>query len=146
MTQQPMNSQLMQLNYPQHVAEFTTYEEAQAAVDYLADNRFPVENLLIVGTNLKLLERVTGRRVFGTFPVREDPKSAVIWEAFQPESEPRRTLRRAGEEQELAAAADRTAPARRRAPSPPRPQETAPRPAQPAQPAEDFLARQGGIY
>lgn len=66
MTQQPMNSQLMQLNYPQHVAEFTTYEEAQAAVDYLADNRFPVENLLIVGTNLKLLERVTGRRTWAT--------------------------------------------------------------------------------
>lgn len=56
---------LMKLNYPQHVVEYSTYEEAQAAVDYLADNKFPVENILIVGTNLKLLERVTGRRTWG---------------------------------------------------------------------------------
>lgn len=57
---------LMQLNYPQHVGEFGSYEDAQAAVDYLSDNKFPVENLLIVGTNLKLLERVTGRRTWST--------------------------------------------------------------------------------
>lgn len=63
---EPMSSRLMQLNYPQHVAEFVTYEEAQSAVDYLADQKFPVENLLIVGTNLKLLERVTGRRTWAT--------------------------------------------------------------------------------
>jgi penicillin-binding protein 1A len=30
--------------------------------------------------------------VFGTFPVSEDPKSEVIWEAFQPQTEPRRSL------------------------------------------------------
>jgi hypothetical protein len=40
---------------------FDTYEEAQKAVDYLADKQFPVENVLIVGTDLKQLERVTGR-------------------------------------------------------------------------------------
>ena len=34
---------------------------AQKAVDYLADNEFPVENCLIVGTDLKQMERVTGR-------------------------------------------------------------------------------------
>lgn len=56
----------MQLNYPQHVAEYPTYEEAQAAVDYLSDQKFAVENILIVGTNLKLMERVTGRRTWGT--------------------------------------------------------------------------------
>ncbi len=96
------------------------------------------------GIRMVRIDRVTGRRVFGTFPVREDPKSAVIWEAFQPESEPRRTLRRAGEEQELAAAAAKAAPTRRRAPPRPRPEAT--RPAEPATPPEDFLARQGGIY
>ena len=32
----------------------------------------------------------TGKRVFGTFPTTVDPKSSVIWEAFQPETEPRR--------------------------------------------------------
>ena len=66
MTQPPVvPSKLMQLEYPQHVAEFRTYEEAQAAVDYLADSKFAVQNILIVGTNLKLLERVTGRRTWG---------------------------------------------------------------------------------
>ncbi len=29
-----------------------------------------------------------------SFPVQEDPKSAVIWEAFQPQTEPRRFYRR----------------------------------------------------
>ena len=59
-------SKLMRLEHPQHVAEFSSYEDAQAAVDYLADQKFAVENLMIVGTNLKLLERVTGRRTWGT--------------------------------------------------------------------------------
>lgn len=59
-------SKVMRLEYPQHVAEFSSYEDAQAAVDYLADQKFAVENLMIVGTNLKLLERVTGRRTWGT--------------------------------------------------------------------------------
>jgi penicillin-binding protein 1A len=95
------------------------------------------------GIRMVRIDRASGRRVFGTFPVREDPKSAVIWEAFQPESEPRRTLRRAGEEAALAAAAPR--PERRRAPAR-KAAETAARPAEPAAPAEDFLARQGGIY
>jgi penicillin-binding protein 1A len=40
------------------------------------------------------IDRASGRRVFGTFPVQEDPKSAVIWEAFQPQTEPRRAFRR----------------------------------------------------
>ncbi|HJE52582.1 MAG TPA: hypothetical protein K8V15_11515 [Tessaracoccus flavescens] len=56
----------MQLQFPQHVGEFPTYEEAQAAVDYLSDQKFPVENVMIVGTNLKVLERVTGRRTWAT--------------------------------------------------------------------------------
>jgi penicillin-binding protein 1A len=39
------------------------------------------------------IDRASGRRVFGSFPVQEDPKSAVIWEAFQPQTEPRRAYR-----------------------------------------------------
>ena len=62
---EPMNK-AMQLQFPQHVGEFSTYEEAQAAVDYLADQKFAVENVMIVGTNLKVLERVTGRRTWAT--------------------------------------------------------------------------------
>lgn len=56
----------LELEYPQHVAEFQTYEEAQAAVDFLSDEKFPVENLVILGTNLRTVERVTGRRTWPT--------------------------------------------------------------------------------
>jgi uncharacterized membrane protein len=43
------------------VATYDDYASAQRAVDHLADNRFPVENVAIVGTDLRLVERVTGR-------------------------------------------------------------------------------------
>ena len=39
------------------------------------------------------IDRASGKRVFGVFPVTEDPKSSVIWEAFQPQTEPRRSYR-----------------------------------------------------
>ena len=47
------------------VASYASYEEAQAAVDRLSDEGFPVENLDIVGSGLRLLERVTGRLTKG---------------------------------------------------------------------------------
>jgi hypothetical protein len=37
------------------------YTQAQQVVDYLADHEFPVQNVEIVGTELKSIERVTGR-------------------------------------------------------------------------------------
>jgi penicillin-binding protein 1A len=40
------------------------------------------------------IDRASGRRVFGAFPTQEDPKSPVIWEAFQPQTEPRRSFHR----------------------------------------------------
>ena len=40
------------------------------------------------------IDRASGRRVFGVFPTKEDPRSSVIWEAFQPQTEPRRAYRR----------------------------------------------------
>jgi penicillin-binding protein 1A len=39
------------------------------------------------------VDRATGKRVYGTFPTVEDPKAPVIWEAFQPQTEPRRSYR-----------------------------------------------------
>jgi hypothetical protein len=47
------------------VASYTSYEEAQLAVDRLSDEHFPVENLDIVGSGLHLVERVTGRLTKG---------------------------------------------------------------------------------
>ena len=43
------------------VGTYDTYADAQRAVDYLSDQKFPVENLAIVGTDLRQVERVTGR-------------------------------------------------------------------------------------
>jgi hypothetical protein len=47
------------------VATFDSYEGAQAAVDRLSDDGFPVENVDIVGSDLRLVERVTGRLTKG---------------------------------------------------------------------------------
>jgi penicillin-binding protein 1A len=46
------------------------------------------------GIRLVRIDRRSGKRVFGAWPSGEDPRAAVIWEAFKPESEPRRTIRR----------------------------------------------------
>ena len=73
------------------------------------------------GIRMVTIERRTGNKVFGQWPDDGDPKSAVIWEAFKPESEPRRTATRS----DLAAPAKAKAPVRN---------------------DSDFLARQGGIY
>ncbi|MGN8246496.1 general stress protein [Cellulomonas soli] len=43
------------------VAAYGTYLEAQKAVDHLADHQFPVQLVTIVGTDLRMVERVTGR-------------------------------------------------------------------------------------
>jgi hypothetical protein len=47
------------------VGTYSTYAEAQRAVDYLSDNGFPVENVALVGTDLRLVEQVTGRLTRG---------------------------------------------------------------------------------
>jgi penicillin-binding protein 1A len=94
------------------------------------------------GIRMVRIDRVTGKRVFGNFPTTVDPKSSVIWEAFQPETEPRRAFRRslelagAREEVDRARAPARHAAVRRKAP------------VQPQAPADsaEFLQRQGGIY
>jgi cytochrome c biogenesis protein CcdA len=53
------------LQFPMSLGVYDRYEEAQRAVDYLSDHEFPVENCLIVGTELKQVERVTGRLTWG---------------------------------------------------------------------------------
>ncbi len=41
------------------------YPQAQRVVDHLSDHAFPVQNVVIVGTELRSLERVTGRLTHG---------------------------------------------------------------------------------
>jgi hypothetical protein len=47
------------------VATYDDYAEAQRAVDRLSDSGFPVEHLDIVGSDLRLVERVIGRLTKG---------------------------------------------------------------------------------
>jgi penicillin-binding protein 1A len=90
------------------------------------------------------IDRASGKRVFGIFPTTEDPKSSVIWEAFQPQTEPRRSYRGGmgdpyGQQQEAQAQ-----PAQRQArPRPVRPSASTPRPAPAPQPGG--LPTQNGV-
>jgi penicillin-binding protein 1A len=54
------------------------------------------------GTRLVRIDRKSGKRVYGSWP-GDDPKSAVIWEAFKAETEPKRSIR----QEELAARGDK---------------------------------------
>jgi hypothetical protein len=47
------------------VASYPDYAAAQQAVDYLSDNKFPVEKTAIIGTDLRLVENVLGRLTTG---------------------------------------------------------------------------------
>jgi penicillin-binding protein 1A len=80
-------------------------------------------------TNIRMvrIDRRSGQRVYGAWPT-SDPRAAIIWEAFKPESEPRRTIERAAVE----------ANARRAAPTA--------GPAAGDRRDSDFLQREGGIY
>jgi penicillin-binding protein 1A len=90
------------------------------------------------GIRMVRIDRRSGRKVFGAWPTGNEPKAAVIWEAFKPESEPRRSIRRdqiATKEDLIArlreVRARRAAPARR---------------AETQREDSDFLQREGGIY
>jgi penicillin-binding protein 1A len=79
------------------------------------------------GIRMVRIDRASGRPVYGTWPSMSDPKPAVIWEAFKPESEPRRAARRSGPIAPVVAKPV-----------------TATRAETPRD--SDFLQRQGGIY
>ena len=55
----------LKLQFPQSLAVYDDYAQAQKAVDFLSDKEFPVENCMIVGTDLKRVERITGRLTTG---------------------------------------------------------------------------------
>lgn len=56
-----MNRGIFELAYPQSLGVYDDYATAQKVVDHLSDHEFPVQDVLIVGTELKQVERVTGR-------------------------------------------------------------------------------------
>ena len=47
------------------LASYASYGEAQFAVDKLSDNKFPVQNVAIVGVDLRLVEAVVARLSWG---------------------------------------------------------------------------------
>jgi len=51
---------VLALDYPMSLGVFEKYDDAQRVVDYLSDEEFAVQNCMIVGTELKQVERVTG--------------------------------------------------------------------------------------
>ena len=53
------------LQFPQSLATYDDYATAQKTVDFLSDQGFPVQNCMIVGTDLKQMERITGRLTTG---------------------------------------------------------------------------------
>jgi len=59
----------LSLEFPQSLGVYDKYQQAQKAVDFLSDHEFPVQNCMIVGTELKQIERVTGRLTTGRVAV-----------------------------------------------------------------------------
>ena len=49
----------------QSVASYKTYDDAQRAVDHLSDSDFPVASTAIVGSDVRIVEQVTGRLTSG---------------------------------------------------------------------------------
>ncbi|OLF17461.1 general stress protein [Actinophytocola xanthii] len=47
------------------IGSYDTYEEAQRAVDHLADSKFPVQDVTIVGVDPMVVERVAARLTWG---------------------------------------------------------------------------------
>ena len=59
----------LDLDYPLSLGVHDQYPQAQQVVDFLADQDFPVQNVEIVGTELRSVERVTGRLTRGKIAV-----------------------------------------------------------------------------
>ncbi|WP_244924884.1 general stress protein [Actinomyces bowdenii] len=61
----PVASRGVSMPRGEEIASFATYAEAQHAVDALSDEGFPVQYLSIIGTDLRQVERITGRMSWG---------------------------------------------------------------------------------
>ena len=92
------------------------------------------------GVRLVRIDRQSGKRVYGAWPDSDDPKGAVIWEAFAAETEPKRSIR----QEELASRGDKPKKRTEKAAA------TSSAPTQSAstgtQSDRDFIQQEGGIY
>ncbi len=60
------------------VASYSSYREAERAVDWLSDQGFAVEHVAIVGTGLRTVERVAGRVTTARAGISGAMQGAVI--------------------------------------------------------------------
>jgi penicillin-binding protein 1A len=94
------------------------------------------------GVRLVRVDRKSGKRVYGAWP-DDDPKGAVIWEAFKAETEPKRTIR----QEELAARGDKPKKkATAKAQSSGNGAQSSGQGASSSKRDEEFLTKEGGIY
>jgi hypothetical protein len=60
------------------VASYSSYRDAERAVDLLSDRRFPVQRVAIVGRDLQTVEQVTGRMGYGRAALNGAAQGAVL--------------------------------------------------------------------
>jgi hypothetical protein len=60
------------------VASYSSYRDAERAVDFLSDRRFPVERVAIVGQDLRTVEQVTGRMGYGRAALNGAAQGALL--------------------------------------------------------------------
>jgi hypothetical protein len=60
------------------IASYVSYDEAERAVDYLSDQRFPVHRVTIVGNDVKLVEQVIGRLNYGKAALQGAGSGALV--------------------------------------------------------------------
>ncbi len=94
------------------------------------------------GVRLVRIDRKSGKRVYGSWP-GDDPKSAVIWEAFKAETEPKRSIR----QEELAARGDKPKKKERaQSDSDTRSSTASQGPSSATKRDQEFIQQDGGIY
>lgn len=62
---QPLGAKAQSIPTGVQISAYSSYEEAQRAVDHLSDNDHDVRLVSIVGEDLRLVERITGRLDYG---------------------------------------------------------------------------------
>jgi hypothetical protein len=60
------------------IATFDNYADAERTVDYLVDRHFEVNQLSIVGRDLELVERVTGKMSYGVAALRGATSGGLV--------------------------------------------------------------------
>jgi hypothetical protein len=60
------------------VASYSSYRDAERAVDFLSDRRFPVQRVAIVGRDLQTVEQVTGRMGYGWAALNGAAQGALL--------------------------------------------------------------------